>query len=1204
MTNRDADYAEPTAEPMRAGGDKIRRKPSTDQKKVRHQQNRRQASEESVVTDLHAQERTLLAKLARATTYEERKALVGQVERVRCAQRDRADAEKLSSLTGQVADLLAPVATWQPNSTDTDWMVGEDAPLASAVASAVVEAHQWYARLNPDVAQDRAEVAAQADGAARVAASRHPLHGDAVERAFRAEAHKLAGIVAQAYSEDDENNDYIIVSDWLNMGIGDEASVLAAVERLESQGELPASQDLATEYRVRTGTQSDTKNPYWQQQYAKGGARRTAADSGFSPTHTYEPIGWDRFDPKVRPGHKPIKPGAPVEHMGPVGDPAGVFVYARDEDGNEQSVDRHSLKRIKRGAVITASRRTAGIFGVDVFGADGDTAYFSTQEKALAYADEVRAQGGRPVVWEAQGGMPIGYDASELDKRGSRRTAAATTTTWYDANGFLHTLPYPVNFSLEESDQWFCKVCNEDVDSDVDDAGHSYDGETAEQIWTATPLDGDGDGDVFTGTFDAALAYFTKSFMGKQASRRTAVAWTLDPDDPDWIGNLSDEELASEMAYWSSQGPGDVQPALPGYEDAMVRQITEEQARRSSRPTTASRRVAYNDDREASRRTAADGFTWVEAPVGVFGSSGDYRAFVGPLYEGRWSWSVSGPDGVLADGGATGEKSREAAMEACDLVLYEQARRAGTTASRTAAFDPPPGVPPQIAQLLASEWHDDAGDYENYDTMAAFCRVAEDVADGVLDYQADTDGPVAAAYVAGQVTHADVSAAARAFEQAKIDYGTAQQQRARGQASRTAAFDSSDLVGAIMDYEQGEMSEEDTAEFFQYLIDTGMAWQLQGSYGRTATDLINAGVCHAGSRRTAYGRNPEQYPYLVTELDDNGDPITDLAVNGIEARSFTDAIAIAESHADADGHIVVIGPDGTVMWDAQSGPIEASRVVAADAPAAGDWTDRGLGAPATSGQESDLEDQLTPPAPAPVTDPTDRTPSSPVTLPAQQASMGDAMRLADRRVAESLVGMTGIYHDHGTGWHQWDGERVCVVNQSDDGRRIAIELLGDNGQPIAPGNGIWVPASSLEVTFTQASRTATPVDMTQVAASPEEQAARASAELADRIRAQQVSFGDAMAVADRGVAEGDDDQDTSNTASRRHGFVHEWGQDYVGAERWVDEYRGDTGVDAWVVEVFEPVPAGASEGGLGELFVVDQDGLDSLEGQDYEVQYP
>ena len=32
---------------------------------------------------------------------------------------------------------------------------------------------------------------------------------------------------------------------------------------------------------------------------------------------------------------------------------------------------------------------------------------------------------------------------------------------------------------------------------------------------------------------------------------------------------------------------------------------------------------------------------------------------------------------------------------------------------------------------------------------------------------------------------------------------------------------------------------------WQHLIDTGLVWKLQGWYGRTATALIEQGVCHA-----------------------------------------------------------------------------------------------------------------------------------------------------------------------------------------------------------------------------------------------------------------------------------------------------------------------------------------------------------------------
>ena len=51
-----------------------------------------------------------------------------------------------------------------------------------------------------------------------------------------------------------------------------------------------------------------------------------------------------------------------------------------------------------------------------------------------------------------------------------------------------------------------------------------------------------------------------------------------------------------------------------------------------------------------------------------------------------------------------------------------------------------------------------------------------------------------------------------------------------------------DLTGKIMAYEDGNMSEEEMVMFFQELVDTGLAWKLQGMYGRMAARLIDAGL--------------------------------------------------------------------------------------------------------------------------------------------------------------------------------------------------------------------------------------------------------------------------------------------------------------------------------------------------------------------------
>jgi len=56
------------------------------------------------------------------------------------------------------------------------------------------------------------------------------------------------------------------------------------------------------------------------------------------------------------------------------------------------------------------------------------------------------------------------------------------------------------------------------------------------------------------------------------------------------------------------------------------------------------------------------------------------------------------------------------------------------------------------------------------------------------------------------------------------------------------ALDLYNAVGIAEGFVEAE-SEEQVVEAWQFLIDTGACWTLQGWFGRTATALIEQGVC-------------------------------------------------------------------------------------------------------------------------------------------------------------------------------------------------------------------------------------------------------------------------------------------------------------------------------------------------------------------------
>ena len=54
-------------------------------------------------------------------------------------------------------------------------------------------------------------------------------------------------------------------------------------------------------------------------------------------------------------------------------------------------------------------------------------------------------------------------------------------------------------------------------------------------------------------------------------------------------------------------------------------------------------------------------------------------------------------------------------------------------------------------------------------------------------------------------------------------------------------------IQEMMDFEDGNLAGDDLTSMFQKLINTGLAWRLQGFYGRTAKMLIGQGLCKEAS---------------------------------------------------------------------------------------------------------------------------------------------------------------------------------------------------------------------------------------------------------------------------------------------------------------------------------------------------------------------
>lgn len=50
-----------------------------------------------------------------------------------------------------------------------------------------------------------------------------------------------------------------------------------------------------------------------------------------------------------------------------------------------------------------------------------------------------------------------------------------------------------------------------------------------------------------------------------------------------------------------------------------------------------------------------------------------------------------------------------------------------------------------------------------------------------------------------------------------------------------------EMAQKVIDFEEDKLSDEEVIDLFQHLVDSGVAWSLQGQYGRIAVSLIDAG---------------------------------------------------------------------------------------------------------------------------------------------------------------------------------------------------------------------------------------------------------------------------------------------------------------------------------------------------------------------------
>jgi hypothetical protein len=181
----------PTREPMRAASTSgIRRKPSTDQKKVRRAMTKR-AAVESPKESTMSREAQLLQAMAKADLPEQRR-LALELDRLRRQASTRVQADRDLDLADTVIrDTLTPVRVHEHHTASTDWL--DEVPTSPGEYDHAMrtEATVWFDRVHEAVKADREEFAEQAQGMARRVAGRFGEQAPAAAEAFLATVARL-----------------------------------------------------------------------------------------------------------------------------------------------------------------------------------------------------------------------------------------------------------------------------------------------------------------------------------------------------------------------------------------------------------------------------------------------------------------------------------------------------------------------------------------------------------------------------------------------------------------------------------------------------------------------------------------------------------------------------------------------------------------------------------------------------------------------------------------------------------------------------------------------------------------------------------------------------------------------------------------------------------------------------------------------------